>query len=233
MTKSILLDARTESVLDRLYAQHAAQGAAIEGYFSERASEGSLDSYRFDDRTHAFLRDKFVGLDRPKAEFCYLVCRALRAHRVVEAGTSYGVSTLFLASALRDNSSSRAHDTETPIVTATEYEPEKVKIARRHFAEAGMSHLVDLREGDLRDTLRHLEGPIDFMLVDIWTPMARPALELVSPHLRTGAVVICDNTQQFRDAYDEYFAFVNDSRNGLSTVTVPFDGGLEFSVKVR
>ena len=88
------------------------------------------------------------------------------------------------------------------------------------------------REGDLRKTLVDVGGPIDFMLVDIWTPMARPALELVAPHLRTGAVVICDNTQQFSDAYRDYFAFVNDPRNGLRTMTLPFDGGLEFTVKV-
>ena len=233
MTKSVLLDARTETLLDRLYEQHDAQGAAIEGYFTERFAEGSLDPDRFDDRTHAFLRDKFVALDRPKAEFCYLVCRTLRARRVVEAGTSFGVSTLFLASALRDNASSVDTKTDAPAVIATEYEPEKVAIARRHFAEAGLSQLVELREGDLRDSLRQLRGPIDFMLVDIWTPMARPALELVAPHLRIGATVICDNTHQFREAYNEYFAFITDPRNGFSTVTLPFDGGLEFTVKVR
>jgi len=114
---------------------------------------------------------------------------------------------------------------------ALENEPEKVRVARSHFAEAGVSDLVDLREGDLRDTLRDVPGPIDFMLIDIWTPMARPALELIAPRLREGAVVICDNTQQFRDAYGEYFEFVNDVRNGLRTMTLPFDGGLEFTVR--
>lgn len=232
MTKSVPLDSRVEALLDRLYVQHSAQGTTIEAYFSERAAEESMDWNKFDDRTNAFLRDKLVALDRPKAEFCYVVCRALRARRVVEAGTSFGVSTLFLASALRDNWALREENTNTPVVIATEYEPEKAKIARGHFAEAGLSHLVDLREGDLRETLTGLHGPIDFMLVDIWTPMARPALELVSPHLRTGAVVICDNTQQFSDAYRDYFAFVNDPRNGMRTMTLPFDGGLEFTVKV-
>jgi predicted O-methyltransferase YrrM len=232
MTKNFLLDPRVESLLDRLYEQHSAQGTAIQAYFAERASDESMDWNRFDDRTHAFLRDKLVALDRPKAEFCYLMCRALRARRVVEAGTSYGVSTLFLASALRNNLASPERSAETPVVIATEYEPEKAKIARGHFAEAGLSHFVDLRDGDLRETLRSVEGPIDFVLIDIWTPMARPALELVAPHLRRGAVVICDNTQQFRDAYQEYFAFVEDPRNGLRTVTLPYDGGLEFTVKV-
>ena len=231
MTKNVPLDSRVESLLDRLYEQHSAQGAAMEAYFAERASDESMDWNRFDDRTNAFLRDKLVALDRPKAEFCYCVCRALRARRVVEAGTSFGVSTLFLASAVRDNLAGD-QEKDTPIVIATEYEREKAKLARSHFADAGLSDFVDLREGDLRETLTDLQGPIDFMLVDIWTPMARPALELVSPHLRTGAVVICDNTQQFSDAYRDYFAFIHDPRNGLRTMTLPFDGGLEFTVKV-
>ncbi|HKW49295.1 MAG TPA: class I SAM-dependent methyltransferase [Gemmatimonadaceae bacterium] len=126
----------------------------------------------------------------------------------------------------------RERSGNTPLVIATEYEAEKASIARSHFAAAGLSHFVDLREGDLRETLIDLQGPIDFALIDIWTPMSRPALELIAPHLGTGAVVICDNTQQFRDAYNEYFAFVHDPRNGLRTTTLPFEGGLEFTVKV-
>jgi len=233
MTNDVRLDARVEALLDRLYEQHTAQGSSMAAYYAERAAGRSPNENWFDDRIHAFLRDKLVALDRPKAEFCYMTCRALRALRVVEVGTSYGVSTLFLASAVRDNVTSSATNTDTPVVIATEYEAEKAKIARGHFAEAGLSNLIDLREGDLRQTLVDLEAPIDFALIDIWTPMARPALELVAPRLRPGGVVVCDNTQQFRDAYRDYFAFVHDPLNGLQTMTVPFEGGLEFTVKVR
>jgi predicted O-methyltransferase YrrM len=188
-------------------------------------TEGAIDWRRFDDRTNTFLRDKLVALDRDKAEFCYHVCLALQARRVVEAGTSYGVSTMFLAAAVRANHGG--------LVTGTEYEPEKAAIARRHFEEAGLSAFIDLREGDLQQTLVDVEGPIDFMLIDIWTPMALPALSLVAPRLRQGAVVICDNTTQFRDGYGEYFEFVHDPRNGLRTMTLPFEGGLEFTVRAQ
>ena len=61
--------------------------------------------------------------------------------------------------------------------------------------------------------------------------MARPALELVAPALRAGAIVVCDNTTQFRDAYREYFDFVNDRKNGLRTLTLPFAGGFELTVR--
>jgi len=212
-----------DGLLNRLYAKNAEQMASMGEYFAARAAEGSVDWSRFDDRTNAYLRDKLVALERDKSEFCYHVCRALRARRIVEAGTSFGVSTIFLAAAVRDNGGG--------IVIATEYEPEKAAIARRHFAEAGLAPFIDLREGDLRQTLASVDPPIDFMLADIWTPMALPALTLVHPHLRDGAVVIADNTTQFRDAYADYFAFIDDPRNGLRTMTLPFEGGLEFTVR--
>src|SRR4051812_37514998 len=100
-----------DNLLDRLYAQNAEQSESLVSYFTTRAADGSLDWNSFDDDANQFLRDKLVALDRAKAEFCYHVCRALRAHRVVEAGTSFGVSTLFLALAVRDNlrQESRGH----------------------------------------------------------------------------------------------------------------------------
>ena len=177
-----------------------------------------------------FLRDKLVALDRDKAEFCYQLCRANGARRIVEAGTSFGVSTLYLAAAVRDNTLA-AGDGANGVVIATEHEPSKACAAKAHFQEAGLSGFIDLREGDLRETLKLIDGPIDFMLVDIWIPMARPALELVSPHLRPGAIVICDNTARYRSEYADYFAFLNNPAVGFLTMTLPFEGGLEFSVR--
>ena len=224
----LLRDPELEALLDRLHARSAAQGGALTSFFMDRAREGSLDWNKFDERTDRFLSDKLVALDRDKAEFCYQLCRALRARRVVEAGTSFGVSTLYLAAAVRDNS---REDCGTGIVIGTELEPEKAKAARAHFEEAGLAAFIELREGDLRESLRELGGPVDFMLIDIWTPLARPALERVAPHLRPGAIVAADNTVQFRDAYRDYFDFVNDPANRLRTLTLPFEGGFELSVR--
>jgi predicted O-methyltransferase YrrM len=225
---SYLDDPRLEAVLDRLHARSSAQDDALVGYFTTRAREGTLDWNGFDERTHTFMRDKLVALDREKAELCHRLCRALRAKRVVEAGTSYGVSTLWLAAAVRENV---REDGGTGVVIGTEYEPEKARAARAHFAEAGLSDWIDLREGDLRKTLEDVGGPVDFMLIDIWTEMSRPALERVAPSLRPGAIVMADNTTQFRDAYCDYFEFVNDPKNGMRTLTLPYPGGFELSVR--
>jgi predicted O-methyltransferase YrrM len=116
------------------------------------------------------------------------------------------------------------------MVIGTEYEPTKATAARTHFEEAGLSPFIELREGDLRETLKQIDGPIDFVLVDIWISMARPALELIAPHLKPGAIVACDNTQRHRIEYADYFAFIDSPINGFRTMTLPFDGGLELSV---
>ena len=215
-------------LLDRLHAQSDAQGEALGTYFAERAREGTLDWREFDERTHRFMSDKLVALDRDKAMLCFQLCRALRARRVVEAGTSFGVSTLYLAAAVRENV---REDGGSGLVIGTELEPTKAARARAHFEEAKLSEYIEVREGDLRETLRDVGGPVDFMLMDIWTPLARPALERVAPHLRRGAIVMADNTTTFREAYGDYFAFVNDPANRLRTQTLPFAGGLELTIR--
>jgi predicted O-methyltransferase YrrM len=225
---SVLRDARLLALLERLHRQSAVQSESLAAYFTKRAEEGSLDWNGFDDAANTFLRDKLVALERDKAEFCYQLCRALRAMRVVEAGTSFGVSTLYLAAAVRDNGRGGG---QPGVVIGTEYEESKAQQARANFAAAGLSEFIELREGDLRQTLADVGGPVDFMLIDIWTPVALPALRLVLPRLRPGAAVVCDNTGQFREAYREYLDFVHDPASGLRSMTLPFEGGLELSVR--
>jgi predicted O-methyltransferase YrrM len=220
---SVLHDPELERLLDVLHARSDGQVAAMKDFYARDAGRP-----RPAEEIKAFRSDKLVALDRDKAEFCYQLCRATNARRIVEAGTSYGVSTLWLAAAVRDNIRATGGD---GVVIGTECELAKAAAARAHFDHAGLSHIIDLREGDLRETLTRIDGPVDFMLVDIWIAMARPALELVAPRLRPGAMVVCDNTKQHRGEYAAYFAFLEDPANGFRTMTLPFDGGLELSVR--
>lgn len=217
---SILSNPALQAQIDRLQDQSAGQGPGIMAYFHRRAEAGDLSWDGLDADAHAFFADKLVALDPIKAEFCHLLCRAMGARRVVEVGTSYGVSTLYLADAVRANGGG--------VVIATEHEAAKAAAARANFAEAGLEAFIDLREGDLTRTLEHLEGPVDFVLMDIWTEMAAPAMRLIGPHLRRGGAVVCDNTAQFADAYRPYFEAIAE---GYDTRTLPFDGGLELTIK--
>jgi predicted O-methyltransferase YrrM len=221
---SVFADPRLRALAEGLHARSVAQEAETGRYFSERAKRGELSWDGLDAESHRFMADKLVALEPLKAEFCHLLCRSLGARRVVEVGTSHGVSTVYLAQAVRENGGG--------VVIATEHEPGKAAKARETFAQAGLANLIDLREGDLRETLKVIEGPVDFVLVDIWVEMALPAIELIAPHLHEGAVVVADNTTQVRPAYGRFFEFVDDPKNRLKTMTLPFDGGLEFIVRV-
>lgn len=218
-----VLSPALQTLVDRLQAQSQAQEAETGAWFSERGKKGELSWDGFDEKSHRYMADKLVALEPDKAEFCHLMCQALRATRVVEVGTSHGVSTLYLADAVRANGGG--------VVIGTEYEPEKAAVARANFAEAGLTDLIDLREGDLRETLKVIEGPVDFVLMDIWVEMARPAIELIHPHLRPGAAIVADNTERVRQPYRHFFAFVDDPANGYRRMTMPFNGGLELIVK--
>jgi len=218
---NVIEDAALDRFLLGLHADSDAQDAALKA-FAAQAEPPS------DEELKAFRSDKFVALDRDKACFCYQLCRAIDARRIVEVGTSFGVSTLYLAAAVRDNVRQSGGQ---GVVIGTEYEPRKAEAARENFRKAGLAEFIELREGDLRETLRDVEAPIDLVLMDVWIRMARPALELIAPRLRPGAVVLCDNTMVQRDDYADYFAFIGSPANGFTTMTLPFAGGLELSVR--
>ena len=143
---SVLRDPGLEQLLTRLHKASDEQIEEMHAYRALRASSPTADATRL----KAFRSDKLVALDRDKAEFCYQLCRANNARRIVEIGTSYGVSTLYLAAAVRDNIAASGGE---GVVIGTEYEPEKARAARAHFEEAGLSRFIELREGDLRQTL--------------------------------------------------------------------------------
>ncbi len=224
MITSPLNDPKLEEFLKQLHSQNQAQDAELNSFFSQYYRKKDNSPENISSEMKNFLSDKMVALDRDKALFCYLLCRSLRAKRIVEAGTSYGVSTLYLAAAVRDN------QVEKGMVIGTEWEPGKAARARENFRKAGLDEYIDLREGDLKETLKNIDGPVDFMLIDIWG-VALTALEIVSSKLRKGSAVVCDNTSD-KEYYREYFQYVNNPDNNFRTMTLPFEGGLELSVRI-
>ena len=95
-----------------------------------------------------------------------------------------------------------------------------------------MAHLVDLREGDARERLRDLGGPVDFVLIDGWPggeepSLARQVMEIVAPQIRTGGLVMNDNAET------DYLSYVRDPAIGFLSMSLPLKGTTELSVKVR
>lgn len=120
-----------------------------------------------DPSSYSVALDKFVALDPDKCALVYLLLRASGARFVVEAGTSFGVSTIYLALAVSQNAATAK--TVAGKVIATENEPTKAQKARQHWKSAGddVENWIELREGDLRETLKtNMPDKIDFLLLD-------------------------------------------------------------------
>ena len=158
-----------------------------------------------------------------QGDLIYLLCRGMRATRVVEFATSIGMSTLYFAAAMRDNGGGT--------VIGSELVPAKVVTAKRNLAEAGLAEYAEIRQGDARQTLRDLGGPVDFALIDGWPLEEGPSLALqvikiVAPQIRVGGYVMNDNAEP------DFLEFVRDPGNGFLSVTLPIKNGTELSVKV-
>ena len=110
------------------------------------------------------MRVKFIALDQDKCELVYHLLRSINAKTAVEAGTSFGVSTIYLALAVAENTKRDASAMARGRVIATEKEPSKAGEALKNWERAGteIEEVIDLRIGDLRETLTKDLGVVDF-----------------------------------------------------------------------
>jgi predicted O-methyltransferase YrrM len=148
-----------------------------------------------------------------------MLARSMRARSIVEFGTSFGVSTLHLAAALRDNDGGR--------LITTEFEPSKVERARKNLTEAGLIDLVEIREGDALLMLgTDLPEVIDLVLLDGAKGLYPDILRLLESRLRPGALIVADNA----DYSPDYLAHVRSPANGY--LSTPFGDEVELSMRL-
>jgi predicted O-methyltransferase YrrM len=218
---SSLLDPKVRTVLDRLHAASRAErprlARSVLGQLLSRAPRSSAEESEW-------ARDFYLAIGRAQGQFLYALARGTAARRVVEFGTSMGISTLYLAAALRDNGGG--------LVIGSELHPVKVRRARANLEEAGLADRVEIREGDALETLRDPGGPVDLAFLDGWKQLYLPVLELLTPHLRRGAVVVGDNIFTFWRALAPYRAHVRDASKGFQSQTLFLGDGTELSVRL-
>jgi predicted O-methyltransferase YrrM len=216
-----LRDPRVRGVLDRLH--RAARWDLLRFVrLAPRVTSGLLRRKTFTESVSpGAMKDCYIPVSRDQGSFLYLTARALGAKRIVEFGTSFGISTLYLAAAVRDNGGG--------IVIGSELEPSKHRRAVAHIEEAGLADVVEVRLGDALETLKEVPEPLDLAFLDGWKDLYLPVLELLEPRLRPGAVVLADNIFSFRKALRPYVEYVQSGKNGFESVTLRISDGTEYS----
>ncbi|MET1073391.1 MAG: class I SAM-dependent methyltransferase, partial [Umezawaea sp.] len=209
---STLRDPRVERALSRMFAQAEHDDVTSDALVADRPTGyvPTTSQERADEAAAIYMPISAEG-----GRLLYTLVRATRPTTVVEFGTSFGISTLHLAAAVRDNG--RGH------VVTTELSRAKTTASCRTFTETGLDDVVTVLEGDALDTLTALDGPVDFVLLDGWKDLCLPVLHLLEPHLSPGTLVVADDTTF--PSMAPYLAYVRDPSNGYQSVDFPVEDG--------
>ncbi|PBI86618.1 O-methyltransferase [Variovorax boronicumulans] len=206
-------------LLDRLFQEASAATSPAIADVSPEERHRLMHSKTEYIALYSRLKDLWLPVSRETGVLLYQLARSTNARHIVEYGTSFGLSTLYMAAALRDNGGGR--------LIGSEFEPTKVARARAHLAEGGVADLVEIREGDALQTLAvDLPASIDLLLLDGAKALYPDVLALVEPRLRPGALIVADNA----DHSPEYLARVRSPDSGY--LSVPFGGDVELSMRL-
>jgi predicted O-methyltransferase YrrM len=206
-------------LLERLFVQaDAATSSALDGISQDERTRLIHSKTEYLD-FYGCLKDLWLPVTRETGALLYMLARSAKAKNIVEFGTSFGISTLYLAAALRDNGGGR--------VITSEFEASKVAKAKEHLTEGGVIDLVEIRAGDALRTLAvDLPETIDLLLLDGAKALYGDVLSLVESRLMPGALIIADNA----DYSPDYLARVRSPDSGY--LSLQFGSDVELSIRL-
>ncbi len=155
------------------------------------------------------FKDVYLSISKDQGDYLVQLIKQYNLKNIVEFGTSFGISTLYLAQG--------ALETEG-YITTTELIASKANKAKENFIKAGVADLIDIRTGDAMETLKDYAQPIDLLLLDGWKDLYHPLFKMLEPNFHKDTIVYVDNanmtdTQIFLNAvksknkYDVEFIF--------------------------
>ena len=191
--------------------------------YEQRSNAETERSRNMDVAEFAKHRDEFLlSVGPATGQLLNLLAKQSKAKTILEIGTSYGYSTVWLAEAARTNGGK--------LITLDAI-AEKQSYARTQIQKAGLEGYVDFRPGDARDSISKLEGTVDFVLLDLWKDLYIACFDLFYPLLSPGALVVADNMlypEAVMSQAVNYRKHVRIKRD-MQSVLVPVGSGLELS----
>ena len=157
------------------------------------------------------LKDAYLSISKDQGVDLVETIKKENIKNIVEFGTSFGISTLFLAQGVAETGGS---------IITTELIESKAKKAKENFKAAGVNHLVDLRVGDALVTLNNHSTPIDLLLLDGWKDLYLPLFQLLEPNYHDSTIVYVDNA----DMGDSQVFLKNVSQNSKYQIEYKHNG---------
>jgi predicted O-methyltransferase YrrM len=190
--------------------------------YERRAETERRLMYSCDPQQLRARRDEFLLPIGPDTGLILnILIKSAKAQSILEVGTSYGYSTLWLADAARHTGGK---------VVSLEIADYKAQFAREALLRAGVADVVDIHVGNALETLPRLAGPFDFVLIDLWKDLYVSCLELVYPKLSPGGFVAADNMIYPEVVRADAAAYQRRIRQlKFDSILLPIGSGIELS----
>lgn len=130
------------------------------------------------------FKDAYLSISKEQGVGLKQLIKENNIKNIVEFGTSFGISTLFLAQGVME--------TDGKIIT-TELLDSKAQKAIENFKKAGVNDLIEVRIGDAMETLKHHNESIDLLLLDGWKDLYLPLFQMLEPNFHANTFIYVDN----------------------------------------
>ena len=189
----------------------------------QREADERFGGQRYAPELSPLFDQAYLPVPPEVGRFLYVLTRAKRPKFIVEVGTSFGVSAIHFACALKDNG-------EGQLISA-ELSRAKSEAAANNLASLGLGNLVEIRCGDASETLGTFSGKIDLLFLDGWKDGYLPLLKMLEGAIAPGGLVVADDIRLFPERLASYLAYVREPLNNYHSVELPIGDGVELSVR--
>ncbi|MRW88246.1 SAM-dependent methyltransferase [Pseudoduganella sp. FT26W] len=207
----------TDEEFSRRLRQYLGMLPSRKGKFLKQHGFSSADAQSAQGTTMSLAISEDMG------RFLYNLTLMRRPARILELGSSYGVSTLYLASALQQLGKGE--------MIASELDSMKCRKLKEHLNIAGVASLVAVWEGDAFELFNNLAGHFDLVFMDVWSTLYLKMFQRLEAFLQPGSVVITDHMYTAQDEVADFRRYLSASRQ-FSSSTLDFASGVEFTVMV-
>jgi len=195
--------------------------AVLEAYHERMREEEPLRHEANATRRASDWLDKaLLAVGPDTGQLINILARSLNAPTILELGTSYGYSGIWLAEAARASGGR---------VITMELRDYKSAYAREMAIKAGLADHIDFKVGDAMQMIAELPVGVDFVLVDLWKDLYVPCLEAFYPKLNPGAIIVADNMIRPGNEEVKRYGKAVRAQPGITSVLLPVGSGIEVS----
>lgn len=168
------------------------------------------------------LKNIYISISPAEGMLLYTLARSLGAKRIIEFGTSYGISSIYLTAAVIDNGGGEFFGSELDV--------NKCDFVNRMLSQIGFSDIARIIQGDALETFESVSGNWDLLFLDGWKDLYLDVFKMMENKIRVGGVVLASDIDKFKKDTLSFVDYVRESPN-YDVVKMSIGDGFLFAIR--